>query len=166
MPNVAIEIRKYGPTPLQNPNPGVPFDIQPMVARMVIAGLHIWVTPLPQLGDRTIISALQAIYRDLDTGEIVYSQIAGNTTGEDHEVMLDVEEHISQVRGRTGWYVDLLTLETTRGRIVGPFAGPGGENSYEFPQEVVLNEILSGFFGRADGQGIQSLGVYTVQKPF
>ena len=44
-----------------------------------------------------------------------------------HVVHLHAGEHIKSVFGRAGWFVDVLTFETTEGRCFGPYGGDGGE---------------------------------------
>jgi hypothetical protein len=74
-------------------------------------------------------------------------------------------EFITQIEGRSGQFVDSLTVETNLGARVG-FGGPGGGpvEGYEFPPDTDGPQEVIAVFG-ASGQFIDRLGIHTRPHP-
>jgi Jacalin-like lectin domain len=94
-----------------------------------------------------VIDSIQVLWRPAAAGGqfILGPQIGGNG-GQLSIVPLNVGEHITEISGRTGAYVDSLTIVTNQGRRFGRFGGLGGSEDYDFPGTPGQGPVI-GFFG-------------------
>lgn len=122
-------------------------------------GFHLLTAPIAkiQVWSGTYVNAIA--FTDTTGNTITF----GNTTTASSppvEIDLEADEHIEQITGRCGQYVDSIIIETlgTRNRAFGPYGGPGGEISYVYRcnsgQEIIA---LWGSFGA----WIDAIGVVT-----
>jgi hypothetical protein len=74
---------------------------------------------------------------------------------------LSLNEFITEISGRSGQYLDSLTIETNLGTRVA-FGGTGGGPvaGYEYPPEKDGSQEVIAFFG-ASGQLVDRLGIHT-----
>ena len=121
-----------------------------------------------EIGEITIrsgrfIESIEILYRNPHTGELVQSDHHGGPGGtEDPHIILSPGEYIVEIRGRTGQFVDSLTLQTNQGRTFGRFGGLGGSADYDAPSQQEMNagnEVFA-FFGRS-GEYLDAVGIHT-----
>jgi predicted flap endonuclease-1-like 5' DNA nuclease len=81
----------------------------------------------------------------------------GGSGGRHHTFVLDDDEYITGISGRSGNYVDSLRIHTNK-RTSDAFGGHGGEHEFQFVAPA--GSEVAGFFGRADWY-VDALGIYT-----
>lgn len=135
---------------------GHPFDdavdLGLNVATMRIGGLII--------RSGQFIDGITPIYLD-EGGNLAFPKHGGDG-GSETRFGLRPGEFITEISGRSGQFVDSLTVETNLGSRVG-FGGLGGGpvEGYEFPPEAdgPQQEVFA--FHGASGQFIDSIGIHT-----
>lgn len=111
-------------------------------------------------GNHRCIIGIQAAYVNIATGGLIFGDLHGaDTTGTTDFVALGAGEFVTEISGRSGQFLDSLSITTSTGRHFGRFGGLGGGADYEFPDTGPSQEIF-GFFGRS-GTLIDALGVHT-----
>lgn len=92
-----------------------------------LKGMKIWIR---RWDGRPVIGGLQAFYSN---GE---SSLNGcqDATSEVEEFQLEDGERIVKAQVNSGWMVDHLEFQTNKGRILGPYGGPGGNSYTEEPK--------------------------------
>ena len=96
----------------------------------------------------------------------------GETTDVEHEFHLDSDERIVKIIPTTGWMIDNLIFHSNKGRVYGPYGGPGGGLRDDDVPPENRNGFLAGVCGsivRTQGSlGITSLsfkwGYYPLLK--
>ena len=106
------------------------------------------------------IDQLQVIYRNPVNGQEAPGPVHGGNGGLPTEITLNAGEFITEINGRTGSFVDSLTLKTNQGRIFSNLGGDGGPNPFRFHLDVSSGEEIFGFSGRS-GQFLDAIGVHT-----
>ncbi len=106
------------------------------------------------------IDQLQVIYRNPTNGEIALGPVHGGNGGQLTVITLNAGEFITEINGRTGNFVDSLTLKTNQGRIFSNLGGDGGLNPFRFHLDLGSGEEIFAFFGRS-GQFLDAIGVHT-----
>ena len=88
----------------------------------------------------------------------------GGTGGSEMTLGMKPGEFITEISGRSGAYVDSLTIETNQGRRLS-FGGPGGGpvGGYDFPPEDGHQEVVA-FFG-GSGAYHDRVGIHTRRHP-
>lgn len=113
---------------------------------------------------RRFINSIEVLYRNPHTGLLVQGARHGGQGGTEHEpIVLNPGEHIVELQGGAGQFVDSLTLETNQGRTFGRFGGPGGtNNAYEVPPRQEINDGAE-VFGFVDRSGtlLDAIGIKT-----
>jgi hypothetical protein len=88
----------------------------------------------------------------------------GKDGGTCHETRtLTAGEFIIGIQGRTGNYVDSLTVLLNTGRKFGPYGRQGGQQDFKYLLDPPGDHII-GFFGNC-GEYIDSIGIYTRRIP-
>jgi hypothetical protein len=80
-------------------------------------------------GPRNVLIAIQALYVNVTTGQVTLGDRHGGGGGEQDFITLNAGEFFTQISGRTGQFVDSLTVETSLPRRFGRFGGLGGTSS-------------------------------------
>ena len=108
------------------------------------------------------IDSIEFLYHNRVTDELLPSPHHGGNGGGENRIILNPGEYIVEIRGRTGKYVDALTLQTNQGRVFGRFGGTGGGPDYDAPsqQEMEAGHEVFAFFGRS-GQYLDAIGIHT-----
>jgi hypothetical protein len=114
-------------------------------------------------GPHKCVIAIQVLYRNATTGQLTLGDQHGGVGGEQTIIALNAGEFVAEISGRSGQFLDSLTIRTSQGRHFGRFGGLGGGADYEFPDTGGREEIL-GFFGRS-GTLVDALGVHTRPRP-
>ena len=85
----------------------------------------------------------------------------GGDGGSEHRIGMKPGEFITEISGRSGAFVDSLTIETSLGRRLG-FGGPGGGPvaGYEMPPEEDGRQEVVAFFG-GSGVYLDRVGIHT-----
>ncbi len=140
----------YGPV---GGNGGGPFDDEALAQGLEIRNVLVWFG--------AYIDAIQIQYENPMTRELTWSPRHGGTgTSKLAMITLKPDEFITEISGRTGRFVDSLTLNTTLFRY-GRYGGLGGENDYEFPDpEPEQPEEVFAFFGKS-GAYLDAVGIHT-----
>lgn len=85
----------------------------------------------------------------------------GGPGGDEHQLNLAREEHITKISGRYGEFVDFIVMETDKDqKIEAGGAGGLGQYAYEAPPDF---EIV-GFYGRS-GEFVDAVGVVLRKIP-
>jgi hypothetical protein len=105
------------------------------------------------------IDAITPIY--LDGGGQLALPKHGGDGGLETRFGLRSGEFITEISGRSGQFVDSLTIETNLGARIG-FGGSGGGpvEGYEFPPDTESPQEVVAFFG-ASGVFIDRIGIHT-----
>jgi hypothetical protein len=105
------------------------------------------------------IDAIRPIYTD-GSGKLELPKHGGEGGG---EVSFGMRpgEFITEISGRSGEFVDSLTIETNFGLRVG-FGGPGGGpvEGYELPPDSAGTQEVVAFFG-GSGEYLDRIGIHT-----
>ena len=125
---------------------GHPYDDSPPYENARVSELRVW--------SGSCVDAMQLVL-DIDGENCEYIKHGGNG-GNLGIIRLTYDEHITEVYGRYGSYVDSLSLRTNKGQIR-RFGGQGGHSEFIFtaPQGY----CIIGFWGRA-GHILDALGVH------
>lgn len=84
----------------------------------------------------------------------------GGAGGRLHVFVLDDDEYITGISGRSGNYVDSVRIHTNK-RVSEAFGGHGGEREFTFVAPA--GSEVAGFFGRADWY-VDALGLYIRER--
>jgi Jacalin-like lectin domain len=105
------------------------------------------------------VNAITPIYID-GAGQLALPKHGGDG-GSEARLGLRSGEFITEISGRSGEFVDSLTIETNLGTRIG-FGGPGGGpvEGYELPPDTESLQEVVAFFG-ASGTLIDRIGVHT-----
>jgi hypothetical protein len=109
------------------------------------------------------VEGITPIYLDGD-GQLALPNHGGDG-GLEMRLGLRPNEFITEISGRSGEFLDSLTLETNLGARIG-FGGPGGGpvEGYELPPDTDGQQEVVAFFG-GSGQFIDRLGIHTRAHP-
>jgi predicted flap endonuclease-1-like 5' DNA nuclease len=105
------------------------------------------------------VDAIQVVCKGADGEPVSLSRIGGHS-GLDHAFVLDDDEYLTGISGRSGVYLDSIRFHTNK-RTSDTFGGHGGENEYRF--DAAANAEVAGFFGRS-GWFIDALGIVTRER--
>jgi hypothetical protein len=110
------------------------------------------------------VDSITPIYQD-GTGKVRVVQHGGDGGDRHPPVDLAPGEFITEISGRSGQFVDSLTLETSLGQRLS-FGGSGGGpvEGYEFPPETDGPQEVVAFHGGAT-QFLDRIGIYTRPHP-
>ena len=106
------------------------------------------------------VDSIQVAYTDADGNLQALPGIGGHGERE-HLFILDADEYLVGVSGRSGAYVDSIRFHTNK-RVSPTFGGEGGE--VEFTLLAPEGSEVVGFFGRADWY-IDAIGILTQPLP-
>ncbi|GIV69235.1 jacalin-like lectin [Caldilinea sp.] len=106
------------------------------------------------------VDSIQVAYADADGNLQALPGIGGHGERE-HLFILDADEYLVGVSGRSGAYVDSIRFHTNK-RVSPTFGGEGGE--VEFTLLAPEGSEVVGFFGRADWY-IDAIGILTRPLP-
>jgi hypothetical protein len=136
----------YGPA---GGNGGSAFDDENLSQGLQIRTVYVW------YGD--YIDAIQVQYEDPATRMLKLSDRHGGYGATKLAIiMLQPDEFITGISGRTGKFVDSLTLATTLVRYP-RYGGSGGDNYYNYPDQP---EEVFAFSGRS-GSYLDAVGIHT-----
>jgi hypothetical protein len=128
-------------------------------------GLNVSTTRIIGLVIRSgeFIDAVSPIYLDGD-GLLALPSHGGEGGGETR-IGMRPGEFITEISGRSGEFVDSLTVETNQGRRLG-FGGPGGGpvEGYELPPDTDGPQEVVTFFG-GSGEFVDRIGIHTRPHP-
>src|SRR5687768_1995908 len=73
---------------------------------------------------RNVVIAIQVLYRNVTTGQLTLGDLHGGSTappprGEQTIIALNAGEVVSEISGRSGQFLDSLTVTTSQGRRFG-----------------------------------------------
>jgi hypothetical protein len=70
-----------------------------------------------------VVVAVQVLYRSPTTGQLVLGDRHGGDAGDETIIALNAGEFITEISGRSGQFLDSLTIRTNQGRHFGRFGG-------------------------------------------
>jgi hypothetical protein len=110
-----------------------------------------------------VVNAIRPIY--LDGNGKMALPLHGHEDGTEATLVLEPDEYVTEISGRTGTLVDSLTVETNLGTRQA-FGGTGGGpiEGYELPPDTDRPQEVVAFFG-ACGQRLDSIGINTRPAP-
>lgn len=128
-------------------------------------GMEIGALIIRSGGPRNVVIAIQVLYRNSSTGQLLLGDQHGGGGGDQTIIALNGGEFVAEISGRSGQFLDSLTVETSQGRRFGRFGGLGGSSDYEFPDPLVGGpQEIFGFFG-SSGTLVDAIGVRTRPRP-
>ncbi|MDQ3935614.1 MAG: jacalin-like lectin domain protein [Actinomycetota bacterium] len=101
----------------------------------------------------SLVDAIQPVFLNCGGGRVT-GPWHGGSGGGLQNIVFAADEVIQNFDGRSGWYVDQLTI-TTNKQTYGPFGGSGGS---PFSEDRL--DVVGGFFGRS-GSYLDQIGVFT-----
>lgn len=104
----------------------------------------------------SFIDSIQTVYDYL--GQRVEKPKRGGNGGMKKVLKLAADEHITEIGGRHGWWIDSLWIKTSKGNVE-KWGGNGG--SRDFYYHVPTGTVIYGFFGYA-GRFVDAVGVITL----
>ncbi len=127
-------------------NGGTPFEQYDVPADAHLSAIHIY--------SEWVINALQIEFIN-DDGVSGSNPPVGGLGGEHRVFYLDVDEYLTGISGRAGWFIDSIRFHTNK-RISPTYGGVGGERDFSF--EAKSGFEIGGFFGRSAWY-IDALGI-------
>jgi hypothetical protein len=109
------------------------------------------------------VNAITPIYID-EAGNLALPKHGGDGGSEEPGLGLRSGEFITEISGRSGQFVDSLTIETNLGARIG-LGGLGGGpvEGYELPPDTAGTQEVVAFFG-ASGTLLDRIGIHTRQR--
>jgi hypothetical protein len=131
---------------------GDPFHDEIPAAGVTVANIRVFSGRNARVGSGKYLNSIQLFYSD-------HSQTVrhGHAKGTRRDIALAGLEHIVEVSGFYGLFIDQLSIRTSSGRNLGPFGGNGGTRQFRY--HVPDGMAIIGFSG-SSGDCVDALGIF------
>jgi hypothetical protein len=130
------------------------FDDEIPAAGVTVTKIRVTSGPNPSIGNHRFLNSIQLTYSDHSP-----PVLHGHEHGTPKIIDLVGQEHIVEVSGKYGDFIDRFNNRTSSGRGFGPSEIGGDGGHMEFTHRVPDGYAIIGFFG-SSGACVDSLGIF------